>query len=280
MVETKREDLEELKRIIFENCDLIHPGVVLPDSPWFTRSSLNQQVTENLLKLLADSKKKTKTFSKNAAKFIISKKDEKENNQIKRASILRENIDILNLLEKVQKVEDSSTQVTLKVLKSQSDFGPVTVHVNSASPPITLEEGDEGSLKFDFKGTIDLKLTVGQDRSIVKQVKFIDIINVTHYLKAAEKDLLSETVSEKSNGFSVDLQVAIRLSKQDKEKLLKDHLRKVEEQLKENQQEFEEFYEELLKALYVEYDYDDGMFKTTYKKKDKSNRFCDNCSLF
>lgn len=280
MVETKREDQEQLRKVIYQNCQLIHPGDVLPDSPWFTRSTLNQLITDNLLKILVESNKKSKSFARHAAKYLALKKDEKENYQIKRASILRENIDILNILEKIKKLDAGASTGIIKIIKSQSFQGPVSVEITNEDRKIKLEEGDQSLLKFDFKGQITIELTIGQNKLYETIIKFEDVVNEVHYLKGSEKDVITKMTNIKGDGFSADIEVSISLSKHDKERILKDRLTKVEEQLKEDQQEFEEFYEELLRALNIEYNEEDSKYKSTYKKtKPKEDRFCDNCVL-
>lgn len=278
MEETKRNENVKLYGIILDNCNLKHPGGKLPESPWFTKTIKNEKVASVLLQLLFDTKRRSKRLAEKVTSIIITERNEIENTQLRRASLLQENIDIRLCLNKTKQMPDLNTEIYLKVLKAQGKSGPVSLSIWIGDEIRNLEYGDELFSEIGIKSNANIKAYREGEFLGETDLFFGSLLEDTHYLKVAEGNEFQSKFVREYPSYGFELEVKLKLSKKDREEILMQHLIESEEQLNEKQ-ETEDFIEDMMKAIGVKIS-EDGEFRSLYKsevKTDKSRDRCCNC---
>jgi len=277
---TRRDLNEKLEQILFRNAKKKHGGEKIPSEAWFLQSE-NQKVREYLTQALNQTRGKHKLFASKAAQLIVTQYEEKINLMALEASNLSENVEIRQTLNDLSKVKDDTpTIANLKVFKSQSNKGPVTVEIKTHEGIKLLEEGDCVSLEVDYKGQAELVLKAYYEGSAdllgVENLYYGSALEDIHYLSAVKRSKFETRITRKKGNYSLVVDLALSLSKKDKEELLLTHLNQSE--IKRNEaKDFEVFYEELLKALCIVEE--DGLFYSTIQQDQKPSRMCESCNL-
>lgn len=276
MEETEKEDEGQLYTIILKNSYSFHPEEPLPNPPWFSR--YNNQALSLLQGLAKEAGYDHKRFSKQASKLVVYYKGEKEKESLKRASLLRDSIDIAELLKKISDYTQSSTCLFTRVVKSQSTLGPIIVELILNTDTMLLEEGDKLDLvvELDWKLKINLILDDGDQKKTIAQseILFRKIVNETHYLKAVEKNELDGSFQSKGKEYDVIVQIKLKLSREDRLEILYEKQKENEEQLQEENQSTI-IYKALLESLCIE-DTEPGYESLIQSPKHRENccRYC------
>ncbi|CAG9330794.1 unnamed protein product [Blepharisma stoltei] len=263
MEETKNQEYAKLCKVILSNCSLKHPMGRLPENPWFLNITKNEKVSSLLLQLLFDTNRKSKRFAEKATAIIIAERNELENIQISRASLLQENIDIRVSLNKIKQLPEGETIIKLKVNTAQCRGEPISLSIWLGDEVRNLDVGDEIESQISIKNTAEIKAYKDGELLGVCELFLGSLLEDTHYLRVAGADEFKNNFSRDFNEYSFELEAVLKLSKQDREEILVQHLIQSEEQLNEKQ-ETEDFVDELMRALGVKVN-EDGEYETVYK---------------
>ncbi|CAG9313254.1 unnamed protein product [Blepharisma stoltei] len=269
----------QLYRAVLANCKIMHPDGSLPNMPYFLQNPKNLEVSKELHQILYDSDQKHKLFAQNVSQFILEKQREKSTSHLRRATILQIRSEIIRALGKLKTLEDSSSSAiwNIKTLKIRKDLD-INFLLTYSNQMSILKEGNVIDMQIDLfeKGKINIfsdEMTIGKI-----QINYKDVFGNLHILKALEKNEHRLLVAQSTENYTIEAEVLIKISNRDKEKLLNEELVKCDEKLKLEELKYEIYFEDLLRALKIEYT--DGKFKSIFPEIHKDLEFCESCIIY
>lgn len=276
MEKTAQHEEHEIKKIIQKNSLEFHPNDKISTSPWFNINKT--KASEVLLQALKSVSYNHKQFALKAAKIVMVYKEEKENDELKYATSLRESIDISNLIPNIDLRTLKNSYITVKTVKNNSRFQVYLVYQKVF---MAIDEVEEA--KFDVKLTdsiiIKFKTFDGNENPEIteKNIVLSDILKNTHYFSAVSKGFIEDLLIFFIEEFEIILNVKVWISKADSLTLLKNKKNEIEVELEEISGKYC-FYDEMLKALKIE-QLDEGFLSSVSREKSK-NKCCGECLVF
>ena len=233
-----------------------------------------------LKEMLIEARNDHKTFSKKAAHGLVKCKSEKIEDDMKRASLLRESIDIEGLKKTIADFGHPTTTLEVKVIKSQSTRGPVTVSLQVNKESHDLEEGDSAGFGVNLNGSIIFKFILddGDERQELTEIEVLvkKIVDEFHYLKAMEKSDLEGKVYKKGKDYEVSIQLMLKLSKYDRMDILTEKQLENEVLLRETNKA-SEIFKDMLESLNIIFM--DNQFQSTLQISKSRDHCCETCII-
>ena len=282
MEETEKEDVGQAYEVILKNCFHFHKSGILPAEPWFLENK--NLATRILQETLQAAQHDSKGFAKRIAKVLISYKSEQESDNLRKACLIRESIDILESITKVSANEIANTSLEIKVKKSQSIHGPVTVLLNiSNQPSQALEEGDVAKAMIKMNGSMQLKFISddGNNKQEIAETRVLirNIIEESpNYLSVVEKPELLSSVHKKGQDYEVEIQLKLKLSLNDRKDILNEKYAAVTNASNERNEQVL-IFNSLQESLLLKFDDQHNEFTSLVVKSKPRDNCCEACSL-
>jgi hypothetical protein len=279
MEETEREEEAEAYKLVLKNCYFYHNSEPLPKEPWCLKTpNLASQLIKDLLE---EAKYDHKRFAKKCAKTLVDFKNMQIQEKLKKASLMRESLDILEEMKNISNMLVSVTSTNIRVQKAQSTRGPIIVHVYANNNVEKIEEGEKHTLVVDYLGFIELKFVLDDEDSSYPEIGeykvfFQQIIEETHYLKAMEKPELESTVCKKGKDYEIIIQFKLKLSITDRMKILRNKNESIELALADKGDNWITF-EAFQSSLSLKLDEQSGEFETLITESKARDTCCEGC---
>ncbi len=130
-VETERAEFKDMVILIENNLYEHHPKAPLPSNPFFLQAV--NEATPLLRHLLEESAHNHNQFAKLVARKILKLKQLECEFNIRRATNLSDSIEMNDLKQKIVKMQITTTVLNLKVVKSHSLKGPLTLKIKGGN---------------------------------------------------------------------------------------------------------------------------------------------------
>lgn len=277
-METTGKDYKSIYKVLKENCRIKHPGNKLPRVPWFLLKTYNEKATNILNQLLYDSNFITDDFIEKGTKLLLMHRAEKENHNLKLASLLRENLEIRDKI-KLLRESDNKSIGSLKLIESKSDYGPISITLELGGEITNLEVGESIQGSINLKNDVEIKVyaEIGNE-----SIKLDDIflffgcaMDDLNHLNLIEKESFTKVIDKGDERYEIKLEVTLSLSNLDKKEVLIQNLYENEILLKE-EQENENLYDCLFMQLGIAIK--NGKIVSSLKIY-KDRGYCDNCLI-
>jgi hypothetical protein len=280
-VDTQKAELKEIAETIERNLYTYYPKPPLPEIPFFLDTP--NEASDLLRAILVESSYDHKLFSMLASKRLLKFKELECEFQMKKASHLKEVIDISTLLQEISKLEITSTSLNIKVQKSQSYKGPITLKVKLGGKELKLEESDVKSLDVKITDIVKIDFIVDDDGSqfIIhsESLPIAKIIDEIYYMKAAEKQELEYQMNKKGAEFEVKVNFKLVMSIDDRKKILNKKYHEVNNIIGENDKNAV-VYKDMQSSLMVNFNDDEQTFKSSIRKRKARETCCEACLVF
>jgi hypothetical protein len=199
--------------------------------------------------LLYDSKFITKDFLDKATLILLLHREEKENQSVKLASLVREDIDIRQKLKFLNKDAPGKSKGSVTVIDSFSDLGSVSVTCEIDGLAMNIEQGEAHQGPVDVSSDVNVDVFVQKDGDSIKIDEFRIFFGATlqeiHYLSLVDKKFFSKLYAKGDERYRVTIEVKLELSQKDRWNILMQHLYDIE-RLIEKEKEVDDLYQILL----------------------------------
>lgn len=281
-VETERAEFKDMVTLIEKNLYEHHPKAPLPNNPFFLQAI--NEATPLLRHFLEESAHDHNQFAKLVARKILKLKQLECEFIIRRATNLAEGIEMNQLKEKIMKMQITSTVLNLKVVKSHSLKGPLTLKIKGGNTKdLKLEEGDSAKLDVKINDVFhsDFIADDGDGQHKIDSTKILvsEIIDKICVKRAAENAYLEEMVHKKGVNYEVKIEVKLVMSVQDRLRLLNKKCLEVEEATNEHDKN-SGLYKDIQASLLISFDEDEQTFKSSIKKRKQRENCCEACLVF
>lgn len=282
-IETERAEFKDVVLLIEKNLYSHHPNTPLPDNPFFLQ--VINEATPLLRHYLVESGHDHKQFAKLVARKVLKLKQLECEFNIRRATSLADSIEINNLKEKILKMQNTSTILQFKVVKSHSLDGPLTIKIKgSNSKDLKLEEGDISKLEVKLTDVFNADFISDDGSQHHKidstKIQVSDLIDKICPKRAAENAYLEEMVQKKGVNFEVKIETRLTMSVQDRIRLLNKKSSEVEEATSERDKNAG-LYKDIQNSLLITFDEDEQSFKSSLRNRKKQREnCCEACQLF
>ena len=250
-MDDSEEDYKSFYKVIEVNCKFKHPGNRLPKIPWFLKSCYNEQVSSLLMQTLYDSKFDTVKFQDKATLLLLLHRSEKENQMMRTASLLQENLDIRERLYSLRE-SDSKSRGRVRFIEGTSEFGEISITLDLGGEVRNLSAGEEFEGYINLKNDVSISvfMAVGEDSVKIDEVSlfFGRALENVYYLSLVDKTYFSFTVDKGDEKYRISLEATLFLSNADKREILIQNVYENEIILKK-EEENDDLYENLLKQL-------------------------------
>ena len=272
------QDHQAFYKAIKDSCKFKHPGNKLPKMPWFLKSCQDEKVESTLAQLLYDSKYQTNDFIDKAAQMLMIHRAEKESQDIRLASLLKENIEIREHLKFLNETTNR-TKGEVNFVNCKSDIENITISFQLGDEYRNLSVGESFKGDIILKNDVEISVYTQSNGDSVKldeiSLFFGSAFEDIYYLSLVEKPFFSATVEKGDERYKVELEITVFLSDADKKEILIQHL--VEnETLYKREQEDSDVYAGLLSQLGVVAN-SNKIYSTYAKNKERS--CCAECYL-
>jgi hypothetical protein len=280
--ETLKAEMKELTEIIQDICEKYHGFNDLPDDPWFLQSP--NSATSILKDLLKRSSFDRKDFSKQAAKLVLKFKNLETNYNMSRASYIKESLDIEEALSVVKNIQISSTSAAIKVKKSQSHRGPLTVRVKQSNgKEFLLEETEDAAclLSLNENIVIEMFLDDGDKNDVIEthSLSVSEVINGTYYLSAMQKAEIKHEIRKKGVDYEVIMEIRLKLSVKERLQIFSKRNSELDKLINETNPDVI-VYNDLMTSLGIFYNEHDQCFASLVRKRKDRASCCEDCSIF
>ena len=281
-VETERAEFKDMVVLIEKNLYDHHPKAPLPSTPFFLQAI--NEATPLLKHFLEESAHDHKQFAKLVARKILKLKQLECEFIIRRATNLSEGIEMNKLKEKIVKMQITSTVLSLKVVKSMSLKGPLTLKIKGGTTKdLKLEEGDTTKLDVKLNDVFhtDFIADDGDGQHKIDSTKILvgEIIDKICVKRAAENAYLEELVHKKGVNYEVKIEAKLVMSVQDRLRLLNKKCQEVEEATNEHDKNAG-LYKDIQASLLISFDEDEQTFKSSVKRRKQRENCCEACLVF
>lgn len=273
--ETDKGNHQVLAKLIKKNCLLYHPSETLPATPYFLETK--SQSTEILSSTLKASKNDAKDFSDRAAKLVIKYKYYEEEYNMIKASFLKESLDINKALETVRNMPNSSTLACIRLVKSHSVKGPISLKLSINGKENTMEEGDSIDIVVSVNDVIPVEFLLDDGDSLTlienEKINIQKIIKEIAYMGAALNPELKGELRKKGVDYEVKVDIRVKLSVRDRQAILSKKNNEVEAQLHESSENVA-IYNSLIENLKIYFNQEQDEFESLVRKRKESRSGC------
>lgn len=277
--ETDKGEHEIISRIIKKNCLKFHPNPPLPQNPYFLK---NQSVSTSVLTLaLSQSAFDVKDFSSRAAKLVLKYKYLEEEHNMVKASYLDESLAINKALESVRNMHNNTTCACIKLVKSQSTKGPISLKLSFSGKENIMEEGESIDIVLGVNDVIPIEFLLDDGDNMVlienEKISIQKIVKDISYMGAALNPELKGELHKKGIDYEVKIDIRVKLSVKDRQVILAKRNNEVEELLNVSNQNVA-IYNSLLENLYINFNQDQGEFESLVRiRKESRDSCCEKC---
>ncbi|OMJ70568.1 hypothetical protein SteCoe_31423 [Stentor coeruleus] len=276
---TKSKQEKDLYLLLMANLYDIHPNKAIPAVPWF--NSHRNKASEILMEVLKNSSYIHDQFAKKTAKILMNYKSQNDIEYVKKASLLRESIDISNAMRIAMASKVIENQLVLRLRKGQSIYGPATMLILDKSFLFSLEEGEEVKFPVKLSDEITIKFSLfGDEEKLKIPEKIISLSKILgnfHYLTMMEKGIIEDQLNYKSEEHEIIIDLQLFIAKSERIKKLASKNSECDDFLNEINSK-ENVYEELLQILRIR-ETNEGYVSTIFEGN-IHDRCCAGCTFF
>lgn len=263
----------QIKNLILSNCSFYHKQSPLPPIPYFLESQ--NQASSLLESLLQDSNYDPEKFSKKAAETILHYNHLDISYTLKLIKSQQEAKEIQDYLGTFSRNTEEKSTIDFKILKTLSSIGPIFGVIQINGKVFNLSASEQITVIIELEQEADIQLFVrdGDDIRVLDtfQVFFKEISKES--ITELKKKEIEKKVEKKSQEFEAKIGICIRLSAEDKLKILVKRLKEVEKIMSEENRAGV-IYNDLIKNLEIFHDVENGRFKTTVPQVRANGRNC------
>ena len=273
--ETDKGEHEILSKIVKKNCLKFHPNPPLPEIPYFLKT---QSVSSSILSsTLTQSAFDVKDFSNRAAKLVLKYKYLEEEHHMIKASHLQESLDIDKARASVHNMHNNNTCAYIKLVKSQSNKGPISLKLNYSGRETVMDEGESIDIVLGMNDNIPVEFLLDDGDNMLliesEKISIQKIISGIAYMGAALNPELKGELHKKGIDYEVKIDIRVKLSVKDRQAILGKRNNEVEELLNESNQNIAVFYS-LMENLLINFNQDQGEFESLLRKRDQDRDGC------
>ncbi|OMJ70105.1 hypothetical protein SteCoe_32000 [Stentor coeruleus] len=279
MEATKGNIERDLYLIVMANLYCLHPNKAIPPIPWF--HAYRNIAGETLMKALKESEFIHEQFAKRVVKILLDYKTQYESENMKKVSLLRESIDIVNAMRLATISRIVENLIIFRIRKSQSIYGPVTIFLMYSKFVFNLEEGEEVKFPIRLTDNITFKFSLSGSEERLKLTdqlfSLIKILSTFHYLSVMEKGLIEDQIQYKSDEHEIIIDYQLFIAKSERIRKLAMKNSECEKLLSEINNS-DSIYENLLQILKIR-EIDNG-FASTIDEGRMRDRCCVDCQVY
>ncbi|OMJ83192.1 hypothetical protein SteCoe_15974 [Stentor coeruleus] len=276
---TKSKEEKDLYLLLMANLFDLHPNKAIPAIPWF--HSYRNKASETLMEALRNAGFVHDKFAKKVIKILLNYKSQNEDENMKKASLLRESIDIANAMRLATVSKIIENQLVFRLRKSQSIFGPVTMFILYKKFVFSLDEGEEVKFPVKLSDNTTVKFSLFGDEEKLKITEKLISLSKTlgnfHYLSVMEKGIIEDQLNIKSEEYEIIVDFQLFISKSERVKKLASKNAECDGLMNEINNK-ENVYESLLQILKLR-ETDVG-YESTITEGSMRDRCCADCILF
>jgi hypothetical protein len=279
MASPEDEEIDEAYKVVLKNYyQLSHEGR-RSEGPWFLEK-------HNLARSLLREVQKTsnsdrKVFCREVAKLLVNYKRQEHDYILRRIALLKENIAVLETIDKVKDYPNlnHNTTIEFKVKQAESTNGLLKVLILIDYNIYQLVEGENLTCIIDVSRNVMARFVLDEDNRQEFGREEIDIgktINEYYIMNGIENPEIKFKIAKRGLGYKVAMTFKVKLSKDERLRILEEKAKIFEFQLNEKNESMD-IYADLQDTMQVKYDSDHNEFVSLLPKRESC---CSECIAF